>query len=156
MNSVRVQANAFILLTKPYPCNFQEKLQSKTLTQVADREGLSANHYFSVVTSMIDASLRNRNNFVLLPVIKRRARSSRKKSNIISNKPNLRLSSVPNLHRRWIPVFLPRMVFLFHSLVFYYCNSNMFFRFIKAIYHDFSVPTNYQILRRNEVLVYIR
>ena len=31
-------------------------LQSKTLTQVADREGLSTNHYHSTFASMIDAS----------------------------------------------------------------------------------------------------
>ena len=38
MTSARIQANAFILLTKPYPRNFQEKLQSKTRTQAVNRE----------------------------------------------------------------------------------------------------------------------
>ena len=80
MISARVQANAFILQTKPYPQNFQEKLQSKTITQVADTEGLSTNHYFSVVASMIDASSENRNDFVLSSSIGRRAnRASERK-----------------------------------------------------------------------------
>ena len=61
-------------------------LQSTALTQVADKEDLSRNHYFSVVASMIDASLGNRDDFVLSPSVGRRARSSHTK--LISSQIN--------------------------------------------------------------------
>ena len=60
---------------------FSRKIfQSKNLTQVADREGLSTNRYFSVVASMIDASAGNRDDFVPLPNTGRRARSCNRKA----------------------------------------------------------------------------
>ena len=60
-NSARAQANAFMLLTKPNPCNFQEQiLQSETLTQAADRKGLSTNHHFSVAASGASPASRDR------------------------------------------------------------------------------------------------
>ena len=60
-------------------CN-SKLLQSKTLAQVADREDLSTNYYFSVVASIIDASLGNRESFVLSPSTGRCARSFNRKA----------------------------------------------------------------------------
>ena len=51
-------------------------LRSEKLTQVADREGLSTNHYFAVVASMIDASSGNLGDFVLSPSTGRSSRAS--------------------------------------------------------------------------------
>ena len=51
-------------------------LRSEKFSQVADREGLSSNHYFAVVASMIDASSGNLDDFVISPSTGRRSRAS--------------------------------------------------------------------------------
>ena len=68
-NSVHVRTNLLILLIKPYPSNFQQKFcnSKQTPTQPAGRKGLSTNHYFAVISSMIDGSSGNPDDFVLSP-----------------------------------------------------------------------------------------
>ena len=51
-------------------------LRSEKLTQVADREELSTNHYFAVVASMIDAFWGNLDDFVISPSTGTRSRAS--------------------------------------------------------------------------------
>ena len=51
-------------------------LRFEKLTQVAGTEGLSTNHYFAVVASMIDASSGNLDDFVISPSTGRRSRAS--------------------------------------------------------------------------------
>ena len=57
-------------------------------------EGLSTNLYFSVVASMIDAFLGNKDDFVLPPSIERRARYSHRKAILFQINQNL----VPSQH----------------------------------------------------------